>query len=224
LLVNKQFDSNLSKNIYIFSGLGVDERVFQKLHLSGFSATFINWIKPDSNETIENYAARLASKIKSGQPILIGLSFGGLIAIEVAKLIEIDKIILISSAKTRKEIPFYFRFVGLTRLHKIIPTILLKHSNFLTNWLFGTTSSFDKQLLKQILIDTDKEFLKWAIDRIVHWRNMTVINNLTHIHGTKDRILPYTFLKADKTVKSGGHFMILNKANEISTILKEIIN
>jgi pimeloyl-ACP methyl ester carboxylesterase len=214
----------LNKNIYIFSGLGVDEKVFQKLDLSGFSATFINWIKPYINETIESYATRLASKIKTEQPILIGLSFGGIIAIEVAKLIDIDKVIIISSVKAKKEIPFYFRFVGYTRFHKIIPTILFKHSSLLTNWFFGTASSFDKQLLKQILIDTDKEFLKWAIDRILRWRNTTVINNLTHIHGTKDRILPYTFLKPDKIVKSGGHFMILNKAPEISTILTEIFN
>jgi len=213
----------LRKNIYIFSGLGADERVFQKLNLSGFSTTFINWIKPDTDETIENYSSRLLSQIKTEQPILIGLSFGGLIAIEVAKLVDTDKVILISSAKTRNEIPFYFRFIGLTRMHKIIPTILLKQSSFLTYWFFGTETSFDKQLLKQILIDTDKDFLKWAIDRVVRWRNLTTINNLKQIHGTNDRILPYSFLKPDKTVKDGGHFMILNKATEISSILTEII-
>jgi pimeloyl-ACP methyl ester carboxylesterase len=136
----------LNKKIYIFSGLGADESVFQRLDFSGFDTTFIKWLIPYENETIENYSRRLLDQISSNQPILIGLSFGGLIAVEIAKQIETEKVILIATAKTKNEIPFYFRFAGLIRLHRLLPTRLLKSSNFITNWLFGTSSTFDKQL------------------------------------------------------------------------------
>lgn len=102
----------MAKELYIFSGLGADEKVFQKLYFSDFSPTFIKWIAPQEEETIENYATRLLDQIRTTKPILIGLSFGGMIAVEVAKQIDTEKVILIASAKTQNEIPFYFRFAG----------------------------------------------------------------------------------------------------------------
>ncbi len=66
------------KHIYVFSGLGADERVFQYLDLSGFAVTFIRWIQPIQNETIEEYGKRLTQQITIVRPILFGLSFGAL--------------------------------------------------------------------------------------------------------------------------------------------------
>ncbi|MGB4775107.1 MAG: alpha/beta hydrolase, partial [Daejeonella sp.] len=107
-------------DIYIFSGLGADERVFQTLDFSGLKVTFIHWLTPHKAETIEVYAKRLTSQITINKPVLIGLSFGGIMAVEVAKQINTEKIILIASAKIRQEIPFYYRFAGKLSLHKLI--------------------------------------------------------------------------------------------------------
>lgn len=211
----------MTKHLYIFSGLGADERVFQKLDFSGFKTVFVKWIVPQDNESIEHYSSRLIEQIATVKPTLIGLSFGGLIAIEVAKQIETEKVILLSSAKTQNEIPFYYRFAGQLRLHKILPLRLLKDSNFITNWFFGAHSTFDKKLLKQILIDTDPTFLKWAIDKVVRWTNETLPKNIIHIHGTSDRILPLRFVSCDVEIENGGHLMTLNKSDELNMILRE---
>ena len=213
----------MNNHIYIFSGLGADERVFQKLDLSGLKVTFIIWIIPHKNETIESYATRILSQIKTPKPILIGLSFGGIMAVEVAKQIETEKIILVASAKTKTEIPFYYRFTGFFSIHKLLPTALLKKSNFISNWFFGVKTTFDKDILKTILKETNPTFLTWALDKIVNWTNQTKLKNLTHIHGTADRILPIRFVKYDIKINNGGHFMTLNKANELSQIIKELI-
>jgi pimeloyl-ACP methyl ester carboxylesterase len=209
----------LIKELYIFSGLGTDERVFQRLDLSGFRTTFIKWIVPQDTETIEHYTTRLLDQITTMKPILIGLSFGGLIA--VAKQLDTEKVILISSAKTIKEIPFYYRFAAQLGLHKLLPTGLLRNSNFITNWFFGTSSTLDRQLLKQILIDTDPTFLKWAIDKAAKWTNQMQTKNIFHIHGTSDRILPLSFVNCSVTIKNGGHLMTFNKADELSYILRQ---
>ncbi len=116
----------MTKEIYIFSGLGADESVFQRLDFSGFSTTFVKWIIPQDGETIEHYATRLLDQITTTKPTLIGLSFGGIIAVEVAKQIDTNKIILIASAKTKNEIPFYYRFARQLKLHQLLPTRLLK--------------------------------------------------------------------------------------------------
>lgn len=209
------------KDLYIFSGLGADERVFEKMDFSGFNTKFIRWETPIPGETIESYATRISSKITTLKPFIVGLSFGGLMAIEVAKQIETNKVIIIASAKTKKEIPFYYRTIGLLGLHKLVPTSIQKQSNFITNWLFGAKSNPDKKLLKQILKDTDPIFLKWAIDKVVSWKNDILLSNIFHIHGTSDKILPLKFVTCDIEIKNGGHLMTLDKAEEISTIIRQ---
>lgn len=209
------------KEIYLFSGLGADERAFQLLDFSGYSHTFVRWIAPEGQESMSQYATRLLAQIKAERPVLIGLSFGGMMAVEVAKQIAVEKVIIIASAKTGQEIPFYYRWAGFLRLHRLVPVRLLKQHNFLANWFFGIESDFDRQLLKQILADTDPQFLVWAIGQIAQWNNRVLLPNLFHIHGGKDRILPLQ--ACDRVIPGGGHLMALNKAKELNEVLRGVL-
>ncbi len=210
-------------DIYILSGLGADERVFKSIRFGDNQIHFIKWIQPIPKESIEEYSKRLLSQIHSHRPVLIGLSFGGMMAVEIAKHIETEKVILISSAKSGKEIPIYYRVMRLLQIHKIVPAAILKRSNFLTNWFFGVKSTEDRKLLKAILAETDSVFLKWAIDKIVNWKNLLAPKNVIHIHGGADRVLPIQFVNCDFEINDGGHLMILNKAEEISSLLKRLL-
>jgi pimeloyl-ACP methyl ester carboxylesterase len=211
------------KNVYLFSGLGADHRAFQFLNLTQFNLIYIDWISPGRNESIESYAQRLSTQITQDKPIFIGLSFGGMIALEVAKYVMPEKIILISSLKSKKEIPFYFRLTALLRLHKTIPQKFLQKPNRIIFWFFGVKNNNEKELLKIIIKDTDPKFMMWAIDKIINWQNETEYKNITHIHGTADRILPYRNMKNLKTITGGGHFMVVNKANELNQIIAQVI-
>lgn len=206
--------------IYLFSGLGVDQRVFDTINFDGLNAEFIDWINPLEKETITEYAARISRKISEKDVILIGLSFGGIIAIEVAKIIPVKKVILIASAKTKVELPVLCRIAGKLYLNKLIPSAVFKWNNFFTYWLFGIQTKEEKILLKNILKDTDSRFLRWAINEIVHWKSMEFPANCIHIHGTKDRVLPARNCKVDYLIENGGHFMTVKKATEIEQIIK----
>jgi pimeloyl-ACP methyl ester carboxylesterase len=210
--------------VYIFSGLGTDERVFQYIDFSGFDIHHISWIAPLKDETIESYAKRIIGQIHDGNPVLIGVSFGGIIAVEVAKLIPTEKIILISSVKTRHELPFYYRLAGTLHLHKLLPLRLLKHPNLFAYWLFGAKERQYKDLLAAILCDTDNDFLKWALDAVATWRNEYKHTNLVHLHGTADRILPYRFIKKAIRVPAGGHFMIVDQATLLTNMLRNLLS
>jgi pimeloyl-ACP methyl ester carboxylesterase len=209
------------REIYLLSGLGADKRVFDFVDLSGFKLNHVDWIDPTDNESIESYAKRLLVQIRTKRPTIIGVSFGGMLTVEIAKQIETEKVILISSAKTRFDIPFYFRIIGQLGLNKLVPSRIFKTVNSLTYWFFGTTKKKEKELLKAIIKETDRKFLSWAIDKIVNWRNTTLLTDLTHIHGTDDKILP--FKTADIKVSNGGHLMIINKGNDISGLIRQIL-
>jgi len=205
------------KELFLISGLGADKRVFNYLNLSGYNANHIQWIDPHPKESIESYAKRLSTQVNKPNPVLVGISFGGMIAIEIAKQIETEKVIIISSAKSKSDVPSGY-LTRTLKLHTLIPSRFLKKPNELLFWFFGVESVKEKIMLQSIIMDTDENFLKWAIDKIVTWENNAVLTNLTHIHGTMDRMIPYR--SADYKIEGGGHLMIVNRAAEIDAILK----
>ena len=213
----------MKQKIYLISGLGADERVFKNLDFNGFEPHFIKWIEPFENENLPDYAKRLLPQITTEKPLIVGVSFGGMIAVEISKLIYYPKVIIVSSAQTKKDIPEIYRFLGSLKIHYFIPSFILNSANFITYWLFGVTTFEDKKLLKAILEDTNIHFLKWALLAISTWKNETMNDDIIHIHGNNDKILPLkNIYSVDFKVVNGGHLMILNKAQEINSILKNL--
>ena len=132
------------QKVYFISGLGADERVFQYLNLEGIEPVFIQWLEPLSNEKIENYAARMSAFITTPRPLIVGLSFGGMITIEIAKSIDYQQIILISSAKNRYDLPLLYRLSGRFNLHKILPIHFVKNIKILRYFTFGIKTKSEK--------------------------------------------------------------------------------
>lgn len=210
-------------HLYLISGLGVDHRVFRYLDLGNQPHTYIDWIEPLPQESMTDYAKRLSVQITSPDPVLIGLSFGGMMAIEIAKLIPVKKIVLISSAKTGKEIPWYYRLAGKLRLHALLPARLMRHPNYILYWLFGITTLSERRLMQSILKDTSPVFFKWAIRQIISWKNYNISTATIHIHGTADRLLPYKFIHDTIAIKGGGHFMVVSKAEKVNALLQQAL-
>jgi len=211
------------KRVYILSGLGADESVFKYLEFKDLDITFVQWIKPKVKEKLTDYVNRLSYQIKDENPILIGLSFGGIVATEIAKLIPVEKLILISSLKTKMEIPLVYRLAGKANLHRLIPYSFLKIDHLLNRWLFGVSRKNDRDLFQKVLADTDLDFLKWAINCIVKWDNVQLHPSLFHIHGANDKLLPITKSEKVIAIPNGGHLMVLDKAKQVSEALHQII-
>jgi pimeloyl-ACP methyl ester carboxylesterase len=207
--------------IYCISGLGADKRVFQKLVFpSGYQVVHIEWIKPKVRETLSSYALRLLSQIDITKPfVLMGLSFGGMLASELLKSIRPIKTIIISSATTKFQIPWYFRFLGQLRLQYLIPNFIFKQPNFIFHWIFSAKDSDTKQMLKGVLRDTDPNFVKWCMTKIVTWQQSERRKHVFHVHGTKDRLLPIDKNNVDAIIDGGGHLMIYDRSEAISDIV-----
>ena len=112
------FLSNLyfEKIIYCISGLGADYRVYDYLNLK-YELVHLNWIAPKNKETIESYAFRLSKFIDIREDFyLIGVSFGGLIATEISKIIRPKFLFLISSVHLKSELPLLYRFIGTSNI------------------------------------------------------------------------------------------------------------
>ena len=213
-----------AKNIYCISGLGADEKVFERLHINGYSLKHINWIAPLKNESLESYALRIAEQIPEHNPIILGLSFGGMLAVEIAKHIAVDKIILISAVKTCNEIPGWMRWTGVFKLNKFLPVKTNRFTKKADDRRMGNETDEEKQMVEHYRQHADQTQVSWAIDKILNWKNEWVPANVFHIHGENDKMFPIKNISATHVIKNGTHIMILNRAEEISACVEEILN
>jgi pimeloyl-ACP methyl ester carboxylesterase len=210
-------------NLYFISGLGADKRIFQNLVLPEvFKIYYIEWVAVSENESMESYCKRLSSQINQQEPFsLVGLSFGGVIATELSKFLSPVQTVLISSFCSKKEVPWFYILLGNSGIYKILPPRFLLKPNNIAFRLFGAYKPEIKNLLTNILEDTDPAFFEWAIRQLFSWDNHWKPANLLRIHGTADKILPYKKIMNAIPVKEGEHLMVYSKSAIVSQILAE---
>lgn len=209
--------------IYCIPGLGIDERLFQRTEIPGYTLKYIKWIMPDKGDTMKSYALKLLPQITEVNPIIMGVSLGGMLATEIADLIPTKKVILISSSKCTKEVPWLYRVAGLLGLLYLIPITLVKHMYIMFYLLFGIKHQYDKELLKAVIRDTDNTFLLRASKMVATWKRNNYNPAIVHIHGTADKILYPFSIKASYWVKDGGHMMVMLNHKEVNAILAKIL-
>jgi pimeloyl-ACP methyl ester carboxylesterase len=211
------------KTIYIFSGLGADERVFQDINFGNYSPHFIAWVEPLNNETLSAYSKRIEENIADPNSIVLGVSFGGIVAQEIAKHRKVEKLILLATFEQRNDLPWYLRLLGNLKADKLVPAALLKTHTWFSDYLFGIKIKSHSIILKDILVKTDATFLKWCLRQICIWKP-EVLHNVKQkitIHGTADRIIPLNKSKQyDYEIEGGGHLFTLSHAAEISAIIQ----
>jgi pimeloyl-ACP methyl ester carboxylesterase len=213
------------KTIFCISGLGADERAFSKLAIEGYQLHIIQWLEPLKNETIEAYATRMRKPITEENPVLMGLSFGGIICIEIAKQITVQKIILISSIKSLHELPFWMRAVAKLKLNKVVP--LKRTSRFaeaIQNLFLGISTPEEKAVVAVSRRKDNKAYIYWAVNQVINWKNDWQHQSTFHIHGDADRMFPIKRVNATYIIKNAGHFMIMNRADEVSSCINLIVN
>ena len=211
------------KTIYCVSGLGADERAFSKLKINGYTLKVIRWLMPEPNESIQQYAKRMLADITEDNPILMGLSFGGMICTEIAKQIPVDRIIIISSIKSAKELPLWMKAVATLKLNKIVPLKSTRLTQPIQNKMLGVQTDEEKSLVASLRREADLPYTNWAVHQAINWKNDWQHPNIYHIHGDKDNMFPIKNIKADFTIKNAGHFMIMNRADEVSGCINSIL-
>ena len=212
--------------VYFMPGLAASTSIFENIKLpeDQFEMVFLEWFLPNDKESIESYAKRMNEKILHENPVLIGVSFGGILVQEMAKLIPTNKVIIISSVKSNTEFPPRLKMAKATKVYKILPTQLLANVELLVKYAFGSTIVKKRlKLYEKYLSVRDKKYLDWSIENVLLWPQKSAHENTIHIQGDADEVFPIKNIQNCIVVKGGTHIMIINKFKWFNENLPKII-
>ena len=214
------------QTVYCISGLGADHRIFARLNVAGVGFRPLGWLTPARDERIGSYATRMCEHVSGDRPVLMGVSFGGMMAIEMARNIPGATVVIVSSVATRSQLPWWMSLGGDLHIDRLSPAGPIKRGPFLSRMedhMLGVESAEEALLCREFRDRVDPGYLNWAIGVILRWRNEWMPASFYHIHGGRDHIFPLRRVRPTHVIKDGGHLMIYNRAGQISGLLGAIL-
>lgn len=207
--------------IYAIPGLGTNEKLFVNTIIKKHEVVVLKWPVTNENDTMMSYAKKFISQIDQSKPYcLLGVSFGGMICTELSKLIKPYKIFLISSSKTRAELPWFIKAIKCFSLYKLISEKYYRILAYHSKWFIGFGNSYKTEFCEMVN-SMAKNYFKNSIRMIINWNGKYFGENIIHIHGTHDRLLKYRCVKSNYVIKNGSHAMIFFNAPEINLIIEK---
>lgn len=211
--------------IYLIPGQGADCRIFQDLQPDDrFEVRCIEHVVPVKGTTLPEYARMLALQIDVTKPfVLIGVSLGGMVAVEINEVLAPEKTIIISSAKSRNELPLRYRFQKQFPLYSLVSPAMAKMGAKILQPIVEPDRNNNKEVFVSMLHDKDPLFLRNTIEMIINWERTETTHEIIHIHGDNDHTIPVRNVKYDYLIKDGSHMMVLTRAEEISKLINNIL-
>ncbi len=209
---------------YFIPGLISDYRAFKYLRdeMKIQKYRFLHWITPQRRESLRSYANRLSAQIAPrDKPAFIGVSLGGLIAIELASIYQDAPLALIASVKCKKEVPPYYQWFKNAYLESWVPIRFIQQLLVKLKPPKSHASQDHFELFREMLFETNPIFMRWALSIIANWEQKHPPKHYVHVHGTIDRLFPIKYISGHHTIEGGQHFMLVDKAKEIAKVLTD---
>ncbi|WP_040278070.1 alpha/beta hydrolase family protein [Psychroserpens damuponensis] len=213
-------------HVYLMPGMAANPHIFEyiKLPKDQFEIHWLEWMIPNKNETLEAYAKRMIKTyVEHDNVVLLGVSFGGILVQEMSKYTSVRKLFVVSSLKSKHELPKRMKVMKYTKAYKILPTQLVSNIDFLAKYAFGETITKRIELYKKYLSVSDKDYLDWSIKNVIEWEQDAPNADAIYIHGDKDAVFPHSCTGNCIVLKGGTHIMIINKYKWFNENLPKLI-
>jgi pimeloyl-ACP methyl ester carboxylesterase len=206
--------------LILLSGMAADARLFDRQREAFPSLRVPPWIEPAPAEPLATYARRLAARVDPGVPCFVGgASFGGMVALEMARHLPALGCFLIASVRSPRELPWRLRLLRPLALLGPAPTLRLAH---LLLDRSGPVLPPGARLDLRRFTSPDGVFVRWACHAVLTWdpRPGPPPIPVHHIHGARDRTLPVRYTRPDVVVAGAGHLLPATHAREVNAFLR----
>ncbi|MDB4063840.1 alpha/beta hydrolase [Flavobacteriaceae bacterium] len=211
-------------NLYCMPGMAASPKIFEFISLpKPIKIHLLSWIPPLKDEPLTDYAIRMCERVTQTNPILLGVSFGGVLVQEMSKYLPGCQVVIVSSIKSKDELPLSMKMAKKTNAHKLLPMQWINNLDNLSLFVFGEGIQKRLALYQKYLSERNPDYLSWAIDSLVNWDKTEISNNIIHIHGEKDTVFPIKNLSHPFIKIKGGHAAIITQAHWFNKELSKIL-
>ncbi|RYM36075.1 alpha/beta hydrolase [Brumimicrobium glaciale] len=210
------------ETIYFLPGQGSDKRIFDSLEIdSKFKLKYLEYDTISKKVSLYELAKQLSTSIDTTENFaLIGVSLGGMLSVELSRIVNPKKVIIISSAKNRKELPFRYRFQRVIPLFEIFPAKVIYWGAKTLQPIVEPDRNTNEDTFKSMLERKNPKYLKRTARMIIRWKRKTNSTKIIHVHGNNDHTIPIrNVVNLDYIIEDGSHMMALTRSKEISLIL-----
>ena len=208
--------------IILLPGLNGDVRVFGPQVLAFPSLTVGRWIPPVASESLARYAKRMAGALDPGRPCVVGgVSFGGLVALEMARHLQARVCVVIASSRDVSGLPTTVRL--LRPLAAILPLAVLTLAA-----QYGSASAVrifpacGRRIAR--LSPDELAFRRWAVQALLTWRGVRPTGcEVVQIHGERDATFAASRTKADVLVPGAGHMLTVTHARQVNEFIHSAV-
>jgi pimeloyl-ACP methyl ester carboxylesterase len=212
----------MATRILLLTGMTPDPRIFDRLAPLLPTASLVPWVAPLPEESIPDYAQRLADSIVVRDDIIVcGVSFGGIIAQELALHLNAKACVLISSVRSTGQLPPWFRIFRPLAIHRVEPILSA----------IGTAADFyptsirtDATARLSKLAGAAGAWHRWATTSVLRWDPSPELAKLriVQIHGDRDTTFPIRYVDPDVVIANGGHELPITHASDIAEMLTKL--
>ncbi len=213
--------------VFTIPGLGFTPAVFSKLDLAQ-EVEHLSWQVPNPKESLRAYACRMSETMGDlGEaPIaILGHSFGGILAQEIARHRQVDSVILISSMKSRQEIPLGMRAMAPIGMHLLFNRQVTLATLRFWGPLFGYGDKSEQALFRTMVSQQSNTTLRWQLRELSRWQGVELPHTtIDAFHGDNDRTLPFAAIKEPvKRIPGGNHMMVYGRHAELNPMIRECL-
>lgn len=214
----------------LFPGLGADARLYevQRRELAGVETP--DWIEPRAGESLREYAARWGELLEVGErpAVLGGVSFGGMIALEMARAHGAKGVVLIGSCRHPRSVSGVLR--ACERVSRWTPRVVLDKGRVCAPVFLGRGGVIPREhraLLVRMACELPVDFLRWAARAVVEWEGcedgaLDERIPVYQIHGTGDWVIPESRVRSTEVIKGGAHVLNMSHPGEVNAMLKRV--
>ena len=216
------------ERMILIPGLGADERLFGPQRATGLTFEVPTLPVPKRNEDMTRYAGRVCEllRLDDGPCVLGGVSFGGMLACEMAAHCDARAVVLIAACRDRAAIPRYY--YGAELVSRLLPDVLIRRRCATSSRLLAGLENLDTEqfeLIHDMAQRISVPFVRRTARMILGWRGAAEpACPVYHVHGRLDRVIPIRQLRPDVVIEEGGHLINMTHAVQVNQFITDSLS